>query len=180
MKILLIGNISSGKSTIGSQLTKKLNDFDYVSIDSIRKTYGDGSEKAEEECKEIFLQKIEQMRNQIIEVSGIGKLGESVIAKINKENQVLILNPRCSAEAIESRNDSRKWETPFPYSVDNIPIAVNHTRKEFSQGVMQKFLDMIPNAILYSFSNENQVNLAGAMKDIFGLLDNMRLSNGRK
>ncbi|QSB02017.1 hypothetical protein JWZ98_03380 [Methylomonas sp. EFPC1] len=98
MKILLIGNISSGKSVIGRLLVDEFNNFEYISIDSIRKVYGDETAEAEEECKEIFLSKIHSTRDQIIEFSGGGKLREAVTARIKNERNILILNPRCSVK----------------------------------------------------------------------------------
>ena len=47
MKILVIGNISSGKSTVVTLLSQLLSNFQTISIDSTRKKFGDGTEKAE-------------------------------------------------------------------------------------------------------------------------------------
>ncbi len=170
MKILLIGNISSGKSTINRLLICSLSNFSTISIDSVRISYGDGSEEAEDKCKEIFLRSIGDHENEIIEISGIGKLGVNVTKKLRDEKNVLILNPRCSLNEIGARNKSRKWNTPFPHSIENIQAAVDHTKNDFSNGLLQNILDEIPSAVLYSFLNKDKECLKNAMEDILHIV----------
>lgn len=40
MKILVFGNIGSGKSTLSRVISEKLNEFELVEIDDFRKRYG--------------------------------------------------------------------------------------------------------------------------------------------
>ena len=70
MKILILGNIASGKSTITQKLKPILQDFEVIAIDDFRIQYGDGSMEAEENSKQIFFDAIVEYKNQIIEIMG--------------------------------------------------------------------------------------------------------------
>lgn len=170
MKILVIGNLSSGKSTICRILQSQLPLYEYISIDSIRELHGDGSQDAEDLCKSIFLDSINNSIYQIIEISGIGQLGIKTLERTKPSKNVLIIYPRCSREIIDSRNASRSWNIPFPHGPENIPVAVSHTSEEFKSGLLERLLEICPEAMLYSFANHSRSSLDQSIKIILDIV----------
>lgn len=170
MKILVIGNISAGKSTLCNMLKNKLHDYEYVAIDFIRRKSGDGTLDGEKRCKEIFLSTIDNASQQILEISGIGELGIRTMEVLKRNTRILIVYIRCDLETITNRNVNRKWDTPFPQNSENIPIAVDHTNKEFRLGLVEKLLEICPQTLIYSFPNHNISNINDATKIIMHIL----------
>jgi uridine kinase len=74
VKILIAGNIASGKSTIIREVLKDLEGWTYHAIDDYRAKYGDHTEVGEDSARGAFIRDIVLTDNCIIECSGIGKL----------------------------------------------------------------------------------------------------------
>jgi len=74
VKILIAGNIASGKSTIARDLLSKLPNWSYHAIDDYRAKYGDHTEAGEDAARGTFIRDIVLANNCIIECSGVGKL----------------------------------------------------------------------------------------------------------
>lgn len=170
MKILFIGNISSGKSRTCEVILDQFPFFELVSIDSIRKEYGDGTEEKENQCQEILLNSIKKPQAQIIEISGIGYLGKRTVQSLNTNNPLLILYPRCKRLEINRRNAVRKWDTPFPYNPGNISAAVSYTHKELSSELLAQILGRLPEATMYSFANDTEHCFKKAVQDILYII----------
>ena len=154
MKIVVIGNIATGKSKTIKYLLNKYPSFKGLSIDNIRCEFGDGSKEAEEKCKEIFLERIcRGCDNQIIELSGIGTLAENTFRRVCKDPAVLIIYLRAEPEEIAERISRRVWDIPFPYDTNNIPKAIDHTKNEFLNGAIEKHLTICTHCTLVSFQN---------------------------
>lgn len=71
MKVLLIGNICSGKSTIGGALAVRLG-VPFCGIDDCRLRAGDGSASGEAAAWSMFLRTAESSLPTVLEASGAG------------------------------------------------------------------------------------------------------------
>lgn len=123
MKILLFGNIGSGKTSISRRLLTEFPTFEYLAIDEFRKKYGDGTKKKEEEAKELFLNAIQTDDTpQIIESTGLGKLGEAIYDKlISCNDYVLVVVLQVEVPVLVERLQMREWDIPFP--TRKVPLA---------------------------------------------------------
>jgi len=69
MKILIIGNIGSGKTTLGNKI-QELKGYKFVQIDKLRKEYLKNAVSEEYYCIYQFLKAIEENENIILEFTG--------------------------------------------------------------------------------------------------------------
>ena len=71
MKILIIGNIGSGKTTLGRKI-QELTGFRFVQIDELREKYLKNSISGEYLSLHKFLKEIEEHKDIILEFTGVG------------------------------------------------------------------------------------------------------------
>lgn len=71
MRILIIGNIGSGKTTLGKKI-REIIGYKFVQIDEIREQYLKNAVSEEYFCLYYFLKTIEQNKNIIVEFIGTG------------------------------------------------------------------------------------------------------------
>ncbi|MDO6428903.1 hypothetical protein Q4489_18035 [Thalassotalea sp. 1_MG-2023] len=160
MKILVIGNIASGKSTLSNSILGLYPEFCSISIDEMRKLHSDGSELGEKYAKQVFIDCISSDETcQIIEFSGIGELAALTFEKIKSDSNILIIYLRVPEEIINLRLQNRCWDTPFPLPLENLPTAIKHTSSEFSRGVIESHLKMCPQSVLLSLKNETNADI---------------------
>lgn len=162
MKILIFGNISAGKSSLAKLLLERLQNFEFISIDEIRKRYGDGSIKGEFRCKARLVLKIKEKTDQILEISGTGVLGRRVGRRLARMEKVLLVYPRVSLAEAEIRNSKRTWSVPFPTSIGTITQASKHTEDCLRQGLVLDLLEICPEAELFSFQSAERSDLVKA------------------
>lgn len=72
MKIIIVGNIASGKSTIAAKLAEQTK-FQLLQIDAYRKLHGDGSREADHAAKRAFADACGMPGNFVIELLGTGQ-----------------------------------------------------------------------------------------------------------
>lgn len=139
MKILVFGNIGSGKSTLSSVLSDKLNEFELVAIDDFRKRYGDGTMEAEQVAKRSFYGAIVPEKNQIVEVMGAGDTGETlfeIMQSLPEQKLVIIL--RTSLEECLSRLRERQWDIPYPAPPEKAFSLAKETDPLIRSGAMHR------------------------------------------
>jgi adenylate kinase family enzyme len=119
MKILLLGNIGSGKTTISKVLAKRNPNWEYIAIDDFRKELSDGTIKGDAKAKSLFVKKISHDNNcQIIECTGLGRLGSSVFRRLQKyEGELLVVVLSVSLDTCTARIKDRVWDIPFPKNI---------------------------------------------------------------
>ena len=92
MKIILIGNIGAGKTTIAQKILEQYKEAEFVSIDVIRKKHGDGTTEKENYCKDKFIEAIDlKTKFQIIELTGVGVLGERLFELLSNYKQPILV-----------------------------------------------------------------------------------------
>ncbi len=150
LKILIIGNISSGKSTLVDKLSRldELVDFEVVKIDEEREKYGDGSFSKECLSWYYFLDKIENERSMLIEFSGAGPYKHSIRQILNQsELKIIVIYVSTSlVKCIENSLD-RDFNTPYPWKM-NIDKAINSIQLELEYDWNDKFWHIFKTNIL--------------------------------
>ncbi len=116
MKILVFGNIGSGKTTFCKALSEHLSDWEYLAIDDFRRTYGDNTFKGDSIAKSHFIKSITHDDSlQLIESSGFGRLGSSLARRLQKyEGELIVLVLLVKGDQCKQRLESREWDVPFP------------------------------------------------------------------
>jgi adenylate kinase family enzyme len=139
MKILVFGNIGSGKSTLSSVLSDKLNEFELVAIDDFRKRYGDGTTEAEQVAKRSFYGAIVPEKNQIIEVMGAGDTGEALFETMQSlPEQKLIIILKTPLEECLLRLKERQWVVPYPAPPEKAFSLAKETNPLIRSGAMHR------------------------------------------
>jgi len=115
MKIILFGSIAAGKTTIAEKIKEICKGYQYIAIDDFRKQFGDYTKEGEKIASENFIKSIIPGKEQIIEASGLGKLGREIHEKIaGSDESVLIIILRIPIDLINKRIENKVWDTPFP------------------------------------------------------------------
>lgn len=139
MKILVFGNIGSGKSTLSRKLTDKLKVFELVAIDDFRKRYGDGSMETEQIAKRCFYNAIVPEKKQIIEVMGAGDTGEALfemMQSLPERKFVIIL--QTPLEECLLRLKERHWVIPYPAPPEKAFSLAQETDPLIRSGAMHR------------------------------------------
>lgn len=112
MKILVAGNIASGKSTIIREALKDYPCIKVVAIDDLRAKYGDHTERGEDQARGAFIRDIVLSDNCIIECCGVGKLYSLIKPQLTHMVLVHTDRHKCLARYIERGTDSiipKEW-----------------------------------------------------------------------
>ncbi len=157
MKILLFGNIGSGKTTIAKKLVGLLPEFQYIAIDEIRRKMGDGSEEKEKEIREFFVENVANNKiSQIVECLGIGEVGNKLREMIDDaDTHILIILLSVSAKTCIERITDRIWDVPFPRKQDNIKEFIEYADFIFRVGDIPMKWSEYENVTFLQTPNEN-------------------------
>ncbi len=138
MKILVFGNIGSGKTTFCTALSKKLEGWEYLAVDDFRRTFSDGTMKADSVAKSAFVKSVSHdNRLQIIESSGFGRLGSSLHRRLQKyEGNLIVLVLVADLEICLKRLEKRIWDVPFPENT----TRGNELVKKMDKQIFSNFL----------------------------------------
>lgn len=158
MKVILIGNIGAGKTTMAHLILEKYKQAHFLSIDNIRKQYGDGTKEKEAYCKDQFIHELKMDKQlQLIELTGVGELGERLFELLHKEQFLsLVINLIVSEKELLRRVKNKKWDTPFPLGQDNIPVAIKYTEDKFREGLLENLIQKYPKAVFLSLVNGDE------------------------
>ena len=125
-KILLIGTLGSGKTTLAEYLTRDTG-FPYASIDECRIRYGDGTVSGEERAWENFLAVCRKPAPAILEFCGMGprieEVRDNLLDSAIPVSVIWLVLPRDTCIARASR---REKKIPAPYQwapvADSVPL----------------------------------------------------------
>jgi len=130
MNILLIGNMSTGKTSIAESLIKKgfIGEKQFYSIDSLRREYSDGTMAGEFYAWANMLEAVQHPHptgNGIYEFSGTGKnawfFRECI--KYSKENHDvdwIVVYCLADRNVLMGRIKDKTYDVPLPYDLDPI------------------------------------------------------------
>ncbi len=113
MKVLIIGNIGSGKSTIMEVLQEMLG-FKTVQIDKLRIEYSDGSFAGEYLAWSKFLEACENSLDMVLEFSGAGVHRHAVKQALSK-SAFKVIFVSTSVNTCLKRVNAVQPLTPYPW-----------------------------------------------------------------
>ncbi len=156
MKILLLGSIASGKTTIAKQFVKLYSEFEYQAIDDYRKHFGDNSMKGESLAQEQFLESISNNKTQIIEASGLGEVGKRILEIIKEiDTNILIVVLYLSETEIKNRLTNRNWDIPFPDKQKNLDNIISTINYGIEFGRIPMMWSEVPNTTILQIENKD-------------------------
>lgn len=148
MKILVFGNICSGKTTIVNKLNEKYG-FEIVSIDNYRRTYSNGSVDGEKIARDYFFNSIEEGKMQIIECLGVGDVADKVFEIIEHfKDYIICLVLLVPKEVCIKRLTNRKWDVPFPQEASRIFSLIDKTNLKIINREIETKWEKLPNVKL--------------------------------
>ncbi|MBU2514001.1 AAA family ATPase [bacterium] len=113
-KILLVGNIGAGKTTIAEELKLTL-DLPYYSIDQSRLDRSDGSPSGEMSAWEKFLLHCQAEEPLIIEYTGVGPFRHYVnLALRQSKLRIITYIVQLPQKECWNRIKTRIWNIPYP------------------------------------------------------------------
>jgi shikimate kinase len=132
MNTLIIGNIGSGKTSIGGALAEKLDSM-LIDIDGLRTEYSNGKFSGEFLAWSHFLQAVENAESDqklVFEFTGTGKnawfVREAMKLSMSKnKSRWLCVYLQCPREVCIERVSQKTYEIPIPYNFDDIRSSVN-------------------------------------------------------
>lgn len=115
LKILLFGNLGSGKSRLAACFIKRHPGYLHVAIDEFRRSCSDGSTNGERVAKQGFINTIEPGRAQIIEATGLGDTAALLATKMRSmSDRSLVVLLTTPLELCLDRLACRTWDIPYP------------------------------------------------------------------
>lgn len=123
-KILLIGTLGSGKTTIAERLARD-SGFPYTSIDHCRVKYGDGTIEGEERAWEKFLVACRKPAPGILEFCGMGihveEVRDNLLCSTVPVSVIWLVLP---LDTCIARASQRQKTIPYPFPWAPVPYAV--------------------------------------------------------
>jgi hypothetical protein len=132
-KILLIGTLGSGKTTLAKLLSRDTG-FSYASIDESRIRFGDGTMSGEERARDHFLEACSRPAPGILEFSGVGPHAEDVrnalIDSTMPVSMIWLVLPldTCITRALQRQ---KNIPAPYPWGPVESSVPAIHASIEF-------------------------------------------------
>ena len=147
MKILIIGNIGSGKTTLGKKI-QEFTGYKFVQIDELREKYLNNSVSGEYYSFHKFLKEIEDNENLILEFTGIGchKYAIKKNLELCNDKIMIILCKTRNFDLILKRIDGKTFSYIHPFDV----IPKEHA-KYVNQELKQDLKDYFWNCKSFKF-----------------------------
>ena len=162
MKILIIGNIGSGKTTLGKAI-QELTGFKFIQIDEIREKYLKGKVSQEYFCLHEFIQAIETNDNLIMEFSGVGchKFSVKRALELSNDKIMIILSKTRDFDLILDRMKNKKfgYKSPFNSEIEN---HAQFIKQEIHDDLINNFwksLDFKFREVYMDNSNDLKINI---------------------
>ncbi len=154
MKILLFGDIASGKTTISKQIIQNYNNFELIAIDDFRRKYGDYTMLGEKTALDKFIKNIKPNKNQIIEASGVGKLSNKIYERIRNYNEsVFLIILVVPIQLIYERIKERTWDIPFPGKQEKLNDIIESINLKINENYVINLWSTIPDITILKIKN---------------------------
>ena len=139
-KILLIGNLSSGKTTLGRELERILR-IKLVRIDDCRRMMADGTMAGEYRAWHRFISECEAPRSTILEFSGGGPHIYNISRALeNSTLDVSIIWLDLSIEKCIETSLKKSFDSPYPYEMGDLVELISHIAREIETAWLDVWL----------------------------------------
>lgn len=165
MKILIIGNIGSGKTTLGKKI-QELTCYKFVQIDSLREKYLNNSVSGEYYSLYKLIKHIEENLNLILEFTGVGchKYAIKRALEIVNSNVIVILCRNRDFSLILERLENKQCNYNSPLNADIEEHAV-FIREEIGKDLENKFWNC-DNFKFYEVYMDNKLDFKKNIKNL--------------
>lgn len=171
MKILVFGNVGSGKTTVTKALRADLP-WKAISIDDFRQKYGDGSKEKELIARKHFFNAIHESQNQFIECIGIGQVAEELFSLIYKyREKFLCLKLTTPKEVCKARLKHRKWDIPFPQPLERVKSLIERMDEKIRKEEIEKLWGQRTNTTVLSKPSLDRNHINEIVNEIMSFVD---------
>ncbi len=151
MKIIVVGNINSGKSFLVDKISQAFEDFKVLKIDDFREKLGDGTIDKEVLIWEIFSKEVQKTKNAIVEITGVGKPSEE-LAKNNEDSVILVKVLTKKSVCLERLKQKDFTSLKYPKGLQKIEDTISSIDLKIGKGEVEKlFLDNVKAVIEVDF-----------------------------
>lgn len=138
MKILVLGNINSGKSHLADILAARLPHYTVIQLDAYRKAYSDGSMEGEKDATSRFIQDSIHTEHAVVECTGLGNIAVELQAKLPPKSYLVLVMGTPLSMCLD-RVDMQKFASiPYPYHQEDIRDTIKRLDAEIQSGSLQK------------------------------------------
>lgn len=172
MKILIIGNIGSGKTTLGKKIQEKIS-YSFIQIDELREKYFKKKVSEEYYCLYEFLRAIEDGKNVILEFTGVGchKFAIKRALELTNDNKIIIYCKNRNFSTILERLKHKKLINKFPFNIE-IKNHINFIKEELENETLTDFWK-IKNSIFISIYMDNPGDLIENVNNIIKIIKDL-------
>ncbi len=124
MKILIIGNIASGKTSFGKKI-QEATGFKFVQIDELREKYLKNSVSGEYYSLYMFIKSIEENRNVILEFTGAGCHKHAIkrCLELTKDDIIIIVCEVKDFQLLSKRIQSKQFSYESIFEINTLEHA---------------------------------------------------------
>jgi adenylate kinase family enzyme len=166
MKVLVFGNVGSGKSTVLNKL-KEIFPFKVIAIDDFRRKFSDGSKSGELDARDNFFAAIMPNQNQFLECIGVGKVADELYNLLETSQETVVcltlLTPK---EICEERLSNRIWDIPFPASLEKVSSLLERTEEKISNREINDKWSLRQNTIFLERQNVKPTDIQIIISDL--------------
>jgi len=130
VKVLVCGNINSGKSHCINILAELYKNFSVIQIDEWRRRYSDGTIEGEKTAQQKFINDVLCAENAFIELSGLGPLGNLLAEKIERKSFILLYIKESAGICLDRLAAKQLFLTPYPKFDEKIEDTIIRIDKE--------------------------------------------------
>lgn len=175
MKVLVFGNVCSGKTTV-CRLLQTYTSYKYVGIDQMRVDHSDGSHEGEMIACETFYEQVRLPETQIIECLGIGKVTEKTHdILIDSTEPVVCLILNTPKDVCLDRLKDRVWNVPFVLPKETIYGLVDKVDQHINSGQIRARWAIRPNTLVLSQENSQPEDLTRIVNEVISIINSFEL-----